>query len=253
MPRKRGQLSTDEQNFINDNIQSMSMSDIASHLNRTIKPVEKYCKENNLTYKGMSEEIFDDTLLRARLESRAYWEEVKKQFNDADLEYFATTWVSIIKQFRDNILYTEELQVKQWITLEILGNHVMEARLKSKEQVMRLSDLLDREYSLDEEVRDVENIARLEAELAMIRNSMSSYTTEHAKILDRVEKSQRDLKADRAARVKTIEDSKSSFTGFLKSLEDSKIRQSVGEQLEMNKMAKDKLRTRFVMSGTPIR
>jgi hypothetical protein len=237
--RKRGALSTEEIEYIKANINRQSINDIAIALNRTVKPIERFCSDNNLTVLGMSEETYDDTLLMARLHSQPYWEEVKKQFDDNDLEYFAITWVRMMKQFKDNILYSEEMQVKQWITLDIMANKVMRDRKHAQEQVARLEEMLNREYSISEEHRDTETIVRLETELSMVRNAQASFTTEHTKILDRIEKTQRDLKAARADRVKKIEDSKSSFTGLLKALEDAEVRKRMGEDLEVNRIAKD--------------
>lgn len=240
MTRKRGALSTEEENYIKDNIEKIPITDIAIALNRTKKTIEKFCSKKNLTYSGMSEETYDHTLLRARLEERPYWKEVKKQFNDEELEYFTITWIEIMKQFREDILYTEEMQLKQWITLDIMGNKVLQERMKSLDQIVRLEEMLNAEWQVGEELRDVETITRLESELAMLRNSQSAYTTEHTKILDKIEKIQRDLKAARIDRVKKIEDSKTSFSGFLKALDDETLRQEVGEDMEINKMAKDK-------------
>jgi len=239
MARKRGKLSTKEENFIRDNAGKISMAEIAVAINRTEETVEKYCTENNLTYQGMSEEVFDETLLRAKLEERPYWAEVQKQFSEEELEYFAVTWCRIMKQFREDILYSEELSAKQWITLEIMGNKVMRDRKSTTEQIDRLEEMLRPLYEVPEEARDVMTISQLEQELSMLRNSQGSYTSEHSKILDRIERIQKDLKAARADRVKKIEDSKTSFTGFLRALEDEGLRQKVGEDLEINRIAKD--------------
>lgn len=239
MPRKRGKLSTREEDFIKDNAGKMSLGDIAVAINRTEETIEKYCNEHKLTYRGMSEEVYDDTLLRAKLEERPYWHEVKKQFTDDELEYFAVTWCKIMKQFREDILYTEELQAKQWITLEIMANKVMCDRMGTTRQIERIENMLAPLYDMPEELRDAVVISQLEQELGMLRNSQGSYTTEHGKILDKIEKIQRDLKAARADRVKKIEDSKTSFTGFIRALEDEALRQRIGEDVEINKMAKD--------------
>ena len=118
MARKRGALSTAEETFIRDQIKGGSnIHSIAVELNRTDTPIQRYCNENNLTYIGMSEEVYDDTILRAKLEEKPYWEAVKKQFNDLEIEYFAVTWIRFMKQFREDIVYSEELQVKRMITL----------------------------------------------------------------------------------------------------------------------------------------
>ncbi len=239
MALKRGKLSNEEMEFIRANIERLSIHDIAIQINRSDATVQKFANAENLTYTGMSEEIYDDTLLRAKLEEKPYWEEVSRQFSESELEYFAITWIRMMKQFREDILYSEELQVKQWITLEIMGNKVMRDRKDAQQQIERLTRLLDQEYSLPEDVRDATTIAHLETELSMVRNAQGSYTTEHSKILDRIEKIQKDLKAARADRVKKIEDSKSSWAGFLRSLEDEDTRQKVGEDIEILKMAKE--------------
>lgn len=241
MTRKRGKLSTKEEEHIKKAIEGgLTFDTIAVQLNRTAQTIERYCNDNNLTYSGMSEDIYDETILRARLEERPYWLEVKMQFSERELDYFAITWIRIMKQFREDILYAEEMQLKQWITLEIMANKVMRDRLGTQGQITRLEETLAREYALDEEVRDATIIAQYEQEIAMLRNSQGSYTTEHSKILDRIEKIQKDLKAARSDRVKRVEDSKTSFAGFLKALEDEDLRKKIGEDIEINKMAKDK-------------
>ena len=91
MSRKRGALSTEEENFITASASSMSIEAIAEHLNRTVGPVRKFCNNNHITYKGMTDEIYDDTILRGKLVETPYWPEVKKQLTDEELEYFVVT------------------------------------------------------------------------------------------------------------------------------------------------------------------
>lgn len=245
MARKRGKLSTEEEQFIRENADTLSIEQIAVQLNRTERTVTEYCNKNRLTYKGMSEEKFDDTVLRQKLMERPYWATVQDQFSDTELEYFCVTWVRIVKQFREDILYTEELQAKQWITLEILLNRVMKERKRAIEQIDRLQDMLDREYDQDEDIRDNARIAALETELSMIRNSLSTYTSEHAKILDKIKDIQKEMKATRDQRVKKVEDSKSSWAGFMRALEDEDMRKLVGDDIGIMKLAKDQARTDF--------
>lgn len=240
MPRKKGKLSTKDEIFIRENAGKMELRDIAVALNRTVETIEKYCHTNKLTYRDMSEEVYDDTVLLAKLEEKPYWAEVQRQFNERELKYFAVTWCKIMKQFREDILYTEELQAKQWITLEIMANKVMQDRKGTTEQIERIENMLAPLYEQPEEIRDVVTISQLEQELAMLRNSQGSFTTEHAKILDKIERIQRDLKAARSDRVKKIEDSKTSWTGFIRALEDEALRQRVGEDVEIGRMAKNK-------------
>ena len=239
MPRKKGALSLKEQDFIRDNIDRHSAADIAVRLNRTEATIKKYCSENNLTYKGMSDDVYDDTLIRAKLESKPFWGEIKAQFDDEDLEFFVAMWISIMKQFKENLLPSEETQLVTLISLHILANDVLHNRQQAKIQLNAMEDRLNAEYNVSEELRDADIIMRLEQELSMLRNSMSSFSTEYTKLLDRIEKNQKELRADRAARVKVVEDSKSSFAGFVKHLKDDDFRKKLGEELEINKLAQE--------------
>ena len=245
MARKPGKLSLEEEQTIRDYAPTVSLDHIAKKINRNVSTVKKYCDKNNITYVGMSSEIQEDMILRSRLHEKPYWHEIKKQLTDVELEYFTVTWIRIMKQFREDIIYSEELQVKQWITLEIMANKVMQDRKLAHAQVVRVDEMLNREYSLSEEHRDTDLIVRLEQELSMLRGSSSSYTQEHIKILDKIEKYQRELKAARADRVRKIEDSKSSFAGFIKALEDETRRQLLGEEIELNKLAKNAAKDRL--------
>lgn len=246
MPKKRGKLSTEEEQFIREHVNSLSIEQIAVQLNRTEEPIEKFCAKNNLTFQGMSTERYDDTLLKAKLEKRPYWNQVKNQFTDEELQYFRSTWVEFIKQFNEDIKYTEELQCKQWITLEIMDNRLLKERKNTIEQMERLQAMLERETAIeDDEIRDHERIAALETELSMLRNSLSNFTGERAKILDKIKDIQKDLKAARADRVKKIEDSKTTWTGLLRTLEDEDMRKRLGNEIAIMKMAKEKAYEEF--------
>lgn len=190
---KRGKLSLIELDTIKENVSNKSIAQIAAIINRSIEFVEKVCREHKLTYKEMSEEVFDDTVLAAKLEERPYWFEVKEQFSDAELQYFIVTWIRMMKQFKEDILYSEELQVKQWITLEIMANRVLKERKASIEQIDRMQSSLNNEYNKDLELRDMQVITGLETELSLLRNSLGSYTNEHVKILEQTQKIQTQL------------------------------------------------------------
>lgn len=48
MSKKRGQLSLEEEKFIKDNIDSLTIEQMATHLNRNESPVKRYIIENQL-------------------------------------------------------------------------------------------------------------------------------------------------------------------------------------------------------------
>ena len=143
-------------------------------------------------------------------------------------------------QFREDILYVEELQLKAYLTLEILTGRSLSERLRQSEEIDRLQAEVDKEYERDEDSRDVALLGSLDQQLSYAKNSIKSYTVEHKTLLEKSQQILKDLKATRDQRVKRIEDSKSSWQGLIRSLEDEKERAKIGRDAELMRMAKDK-------------
>jgi hypothetical protein len=239
MPKKRGQLALDEEKFIRDNIDSLSVEAIAQQLNRNTAPINRYIEENNLY---ALEEKSENDLLKRKLHSKSFWYEIEKQFDEqtGELEYFENTWVGLIKQFREDVLPAEELQIKQFITIDILINRSMKERKRHIAETEKLQRLVDAEYDKPEEKRDIPRLANLETQLSFARNSISSYTNEYTKLLNEQQKISKDLKATREQRIKRIEDGKSSWVGLIRMLEDEEVREKEGREMEILNMATEK-------------
>ena len=244
-PKKRGQLSLDEEKFIRDNIQSLTIDQIASHLNRNPAPIKRYISESNL-YQN-SDQQKEDELLKQKLYSKSFWSEIKKQFDDetGELEYFENVWVNLIKQFREDVLPAEELQIKQFITIDILINRSMKERKRHISETEKLQRLVDKEYEKSEDQRDIPKLANLETQLTFARNSIASYTNEYTKLLAEQQKISKDLKATREQRIKRIEDGKSSWVGLIRMLEDEEIREKEGREMIILNMATDKAKQKL--------
>lgn len=243
--RKRGQLSTDEQNFIRDNIGSMSIEDIAVALNRSTKPVQRYIVDHKLSFDP--EENITDQNLRLKLHAKTFWPEIERQFDEdtGELEYFENTWVSLVKQFREDVLPAEELQIKQFITIDILINRSMKERKRHIAETERLQKKVDEEYNKDEDDRDIPKLANLETQLSFARNSIASYTNEYTKLLSEQQKISKDLKATREQRIKRIEDGKSSWVGLIRMLEDEVLREKESKEMEILALATQKAKEKL--------
>jgi hypothetical protein len=244
IPKKRGQLSLDEEEYIRDNFNKLDIKQIATHLNRTPAPIKRYISESKLEY--MNDPEGYDTL-KNKLHSKSFWNEITRQF-DADsgeLEYFENTWINLVKQFREDVLPAEELQIKQFITIDILINRSMKERKRHIADTEKLQKQVDFEYSLAEEDRDTAKLTNLETQLSFARNSISSYTNEYTKLLNEQQKISKDLKATREQRIKRIEDGKSSWVGLIRMLEDEEIREKEGRQMEILNMATEKSREKL--------
>lgn len=240
IPKKRGQLSLDEEKYIRDNYQSLTVQQIADNINRNVEPIKRYIEENNLS----SESNVENTILKQKLHGKTFWNEIKRQFDSdsGELQYFEDTWVGLIKQFREDVLPAEELQIKQFITIDILINRSMKERKRHISETEKLQKLVDAEYLKPEDQRDIPKLANLETQLSFARNSIANYTNEYTKLLNEQQKISKDLKATREQRIKRIEDGKSSWVGLIRMLEDEETREREGREMEILAMATDKIR-----------
>jgi hypothetical protein len=240
MPKKRGQLSLDEEKFIRDNINSLSIDSIADNLNRNTPPIKRYIEENNLLVSD--DEKSQNDYLKHKLHSKTFWSEIKRQFDSdsGELQYFEDTWVGLIKQFREDVLPAEELQIKQFITIDILINRSMKERKRHIAETEKLQRLVDKEYDKPEDQRDIPKLSNLETQLGFARSSIANYTNEYTKLLNEQQKISKDLKATREQRIKRIEDGKSSWVGLIRMLEDEELREKEGKEMTILKMAAEK-------------
>ena len=239
MAKKRGQLSLDEEKFITNNINILSLEEIAESLNRNVDPVKRYVDENKLY---SLDDKSENEILKRKLRSKTFWGEIVRQFDEdtGELSYFEDTWVSLIKQFREDVLPAEELQIKQFITIDILINRSMKERKRHISETEKLQKCVDKEYEKPEDQRDIPKLTNLETQLSFARNSIASYTNEFTKLLNEQQKISKDLKATRDQRIKRIEDGKSSWVGLIRMLEDEQIREKEGREMEILAMATDK-------------
>lgn len=247
--RKRGKLSTEEEQFILLSKDVLTIEEIAEKINRTTEPVIRFLGEKVITtHAGMNDDQSLERQLKARLHKKPFWKEIVNQFgrvgDNEELKYFEDIWISLMKQFHENVTATEELEIKQWITLEVLMNRSMKERKKNIEQVEKLEQLLNEEYAKGD-LRDSAVIMSLDQQLSYARNSISSYTNDHTKILGQIKDIRRDLKMARSDRIKKIEDGKLSFPDLLRQLEEEDIREREGLEAEVVSRAVDKARSKF--------
>jgi hypothetical protein len=240
IPKKRGQLSLEEEKFIRDNLQILTVETIAEQLNRNVAPIKRYISETKNLLSG--DQAAEDDLLKQKLYGKTFWHEIKKQFDEesGELEYFENVWINLLKQFREDVLPAEELQIKQFITIDILINRSMKERKRHISETEKLQRLVDAEYDKPDDQRDVPRLANLETQLSFARNSIANYTNEYTKLLGEQQKISKDLKATREQRIKRIEDGKSSWVGLIRMLEDEDIREKEGREMEIIRLATNK-------------
>ena len=250
MAYKRGKWSDEEDLMILNGIKSKKPIDvITNELKDAGYPRKQTTVQKRLEKLQISNNIQGGIQatknLRDVLHSKEYWADLAQQFTQVELRYFEANWVELMQQFREDILPSEEMQLKQYITIDILITRSLIERKQHIEETDKLQNLVNSEYNKDEGIRDVELLSQLEQQLAYVRNSVTSYTAEYTKLLDKQQSIGKDLKANRDARIKRVEDSKSSWAGLIRALEQEGLRERMGDEMEVMKIAKNKAKNRL--------
>ena len=237
---KRGKFSEEEINFVKQNAYNKSIEDLAKYLDRNPKTVKRLLGTLNLTHGDMSPEEHDKVSLKNKLHLKEYWGEIGRQFTPREIPYFEAMWVQLIQQFREDVLPTEELQIKQLITTDILMNRCMVERKRALEDVERLDDMLKEEYAQPPGERNTDRLMNLEQQVSLARGAQSTHTTEYTKLSKEYKDLAKDLKATRDQRLQRIEDGKTSWIGLIRMLEDEIVREREGFDMEVMSTSADK-------------
>lgn len=223
----------------------MSTEDISKLMKRREIVIKKWIKELHFGAIANREQADDIARLLDVLHKKYFWLELKEQFSDNEIKYFESSWIALMLQFKEDILPAEEIQIKQLVTIEILINRSMKERRKHMEEIEKLQKEINAEYKLEEDLRDAAKLANLEQQIAYARNSIGQYTTEYTKLLGEQKTINQNLKATRDQRIKRIEDSKTTFAGLLRALDDEDLRRRMGDEAELMRLAKDKSREKL--------
>lgn len=239
---KQGKPSKQEKDLLFDlYAKGMNSEEIGEKLGRRSFIIKKWIRQFHLdTVNKTPEKVKETERVLSDLHKKHFWKEIKKQFTEDEIRYFESHWIALMMQFREDVLPAEEMQLKQLVTIDILINRSMQERKKHMEEIERIQNEINLEYKKDELNRDINKLANLEQQKAYAQNSIGSYTTEFTKLLAEQKTINQNLKATRDQRIKRIEDSKTTFTGLLKALDDEELRRRMGDEAELMRMAKDK-------------
>lgn len=231
---RAGPWSKKDKQYISDQAGKMPPEEIASKLGRNPSAVKKYMTKQGLMKYYFKKDLEDDQLQNIR-KSR-YWEELEKEFTQEELDIFEYHWKNIIKQFRDDIMHTEELQIVDAIKLEIkmqrclrkekqINDNIDKIRLKIKEE----------EGKQQPDERKIDNLNR---DLTGYYSSMANYNDDYLKLQKEKNAALSKLKATREQRIQQIESSKETLAGWVKALyTNPQLRYKLGLDMEKMRLA----------------
>lgn len=235
MVKKRsGPWSTEDRKFIDDNYDTMAYEDIADKIGRSPKIVKRYIrsKYGDKVISRKSEQLLSQEY---NIKKSIVWKELRSQFSSEELKKFLHHWEKIVGQFKEDILATEEMQVVDYLRLDLLMDRLLSQQQQNLLELQRLEKDVEDEIALGED-KDSEKIASLNSQIAMRRTAQGSLTREFKDLYAEKGKTLQQMKATREARIKFLESSKESFLGWVKQVVmDDEFRNRMGKY--MTKMA----------------
>jgi len=242
--RKRGKLNLKEEEFIRQNVGVISIEEIAVQLNRKAETVLKYIQNNKLVAEKTKEEIEDDKRLRTLLRSKAYWPSVKNSLFDDEVKDFEDNWVAMVRQFGEDILHGEELNLKRWLILEIQATRCLQAQKKHMEQIRLLEDQLELEQNKDDALKDVEVIAGLIEQVTVIRASLSQHSKTYKDIQTEIKFIVNLIKATREEK-RDVKVNQDTYWGYIEMLQNEKFMKQESKMAELLKISQKKAKDRM--------
>ena len=244
MSLKRGKYHKTEEQFIIDNVHNMSVEEMADKLGRNTNSVENFIKKKKLKTIVTQEEHEDIQRLLGLLHESEHWEKIKLAITDKEIKFFEKDWISIVKQFGEDIWYTEEKYIVDWLLLDIKKYRTLRLEKEALQEIECAEKELLKEYAKDVEDRDVNLISRLEQQKAIQESALNQHTVGLAKILEKIEKISDKLKANREER-RDVKANEETYWGYIQMLEDEKYRKQESRQAQLMKMAQDKVREKL--------
>lgn len=234
--RKFGPWSKEEKDYIAENANKLSIDDIAEQIDRDPESVNKYIRKTlglRIQTKGRISTLSSGT----DIENTLIWNELKKEFTDDELEVFIYHWNRIVIQFKEDVFPTEEMQIIDAIKLEIMMGRTLKSQ---KELKVKIDELTQEISNLKTNLNPESNgrLQSLEMQFAVQKGAFELTGKEFNDLLARKSNILKELKGTRDQRLKRIEDSKATFTGWMTEMVTNPImRRELGLYIEKMRLA----------------
>lgn len=229
--QRAGPWSKKEKQYISDQAGQIPPEQIANNLKRNPNSVLKYMNKNGLMKYYHKKDLDEDELQNIR--RTKYWDTLIQEFTPEELDIFQYHWKETVKQFRDDIFHTEELQIVDAIKLEIMMNRCQIKQKQAYDLIHELREKIEKEENSTEP--NEERLDSLSRTLTQCYAGTDALTKEFTTLLQRKTEAFQKLKATREQRIQQIESSKESLVGWIKDLHQN-YRKTVELGLKMEKM-----------------
>lgn len=228
---KGGPFSEDEKIFISDNCGYMDFAQIAEKLGRNPASVRKFIK--NTLGKPVTSSI--ELNAEYSIKRSPIWKELKNQFTEDELKMFVYYWGRIVTQFQDDVLPTEEMQIVDYIRLEIMISRLLTRQHQNSLEIKEIETKLEQER---EGANDPARLDMLSHQVAIRIAAQQAITKEHKELVQQKTSILDKMKGTREARIKLLESSRETFIGWIKQIITKQdLRQKLGTQMAKMRLA----------------
>jgi hypothetical protein len=238
--KKTGAISDEDRKYIIDHMDDDSVEEIAEAIGRNPKVVEKEIKNYVMLPTARNRSV------RWHLKNIPEWKHLKQSFTNDELNLIEDKYVKYVEQVKEDITATEETQVLNMITLEILMGRNLKGRMKLFDSIRQLEamkegiiDAVDGNWALISEegraqIMDIEN------QITASRNVESSRTSQYLELQKELNTLNTKLKTSRDQRVDKVLDPKHSFIAYVKDLLNRDKQEKESRFIQLYGMSVDK-------------
>lgn len=212
--------------------------EISELINRPEETVKSFV-ENKLLM-NLSESVQLSKSTENDFKTSAEWKELSKQLSLDEQELFIYHWISIIGQFKHDVTHTERLQIIDVVRTEILLNRVLSKIHFYNQTIESANHEYCKEMSLDPQLRNPTILIETQKKISDSMMAIGAFNKELSSLTDKKQSILKDIKGTREQRVKRVEDSKESITGWVAALlHDGDLRHRLGVEMEKARLAQE--------------
>lgn len=233
---KKGRPSQKEIDFISSSARTKSVDEMAKALDRTTEWVKSHLNDD--------EDVGESAEILAKFRESPEYRSLPRKFDPEQIEAFENKYVRMLRQFKKDVLYTEESQIYMLITYELLidknmvkmkemGDRIKELSLQAEEEKVALEDMEDG-LERRNATSSLQNLNGIISTLILSQGRLDKVIVDYT---TRIEKQWELIKGTRKDRITVIENSKRTFVDMLKSFENNKFRSDEGREMELMRIA----------------
>lgn len=234
---KTGRWSNEELKLVKQLVaEGKNYEQISERVNRPADTIQKTVEEKLLM--NISEEAQITKKAENDIKSSAEWRQLEKQLNRDEQDVFLNHWRELVSQFNNNVTHTEKLQMMDLIRNEILMGRVLERINTASETIREAQEDYQAERELDLANQNPQKLVDLQRKIGDTQIAIGAFNKEYNELSIRKNATLKDIKGTREQRVKRLEESKETITGWIATLiSEPDMREKLGKWTEKFRIA----------------